>query len=97
MRATHPLYYTWKAMLSRCRKDAKGSAPNWKYYGGRGIQVCDRWKEKPKGFWNFVADVGPRPKGHTLDRIDVDGDYKPSNVRWATSSEQRMNKQDSPF
>ena len=58
----------------------------WKYYGGRGINVCDRWLGK-WGFRNFYSDMG-EPKGLTLDRINNDGNYEPSNCRWATMKEQ---------
>lgn len=81
----HPLYGTWEAMHQRCRNP---NATGYRNYGGRGIKVCERWQK----FENFLADVGERPVGHTLDRIDVNGDYTPDNVRWANRSIQNKNK-----
>src|SRR5690349_13055815 len=80
-----PTYRVWQAMIRRC------SSPNDKtrnLYGGRGIQVCERWRD----FANFYRDMGPRPDGLTLDRINVDGNYEPGNCRWATYSEQNRNR-----
>lgn len=81
----HPLYSTWGGMVSRCNSRTNSA---WKDYGGRGIKVCARWRV----FSNFLADVGERPFGMTLDRIDNDGDYEPRNVRWATKTEQQRNR-----
>lgn len=86
--ATHPLYSIWRGMRKRCRY--RGDK-RWSYYGGRGITVCERWLGND-GFANFVADMGPRPEGTTLDRIDNDGNYEPDNCHWATAVEQRRNR-----
>ena len=73
-------------MLSRCYRPNSNGFHN---YGGRGITVCDRWRES---FANFLADMGERPEGKTLDRINVDGNYEPGNCRWATATEQMANR-----
>ena len=83
-------YYIWSQMKTRCLKQAN---PGYAYYGGRGIRVCDRWLEPGTGFSNFLADMGERPsKGHTLDRINTNGNYCPENCRWATIKVQARNK-----
>jgi hypothetical protein len=79
-----PTYKTWLCMIYRCTKPAH---EHYKYYGGRGVSVCDRWRT----FSNFYADMGKRPIGMTLDRINNEGNYEPSNCRWATKKEQMAN------
>lgn len=64
----------------------------FKHYGGRGIEVCERWRGMD-GFAAFLADLGPRPEGKTLDRRDVNDDYRPGNVRWADAETQNGNQQ----
>ncbi len=80
----HELYNTWKNMWQRCTNPNNPKYPRW---GGRGIEVHERWRS----FENFIADVGDRPPGKTLDRRDNDGDYGPDNWRWATPAEQAAN------
>lgn len=80
------------AMRSRCENP---KAAGYEYYGGRGIRVCDRWRGQDDGFQNFLADLGPRPLGKTLDRINVNGIYEPTNCRWATKHVQDNNRRNS--
>lgn len=84
----HPLYGVWANMKHRC---ASKKHKSYSIYGGRGITVCERWLGID-GLKNFIADVGDRPPGTTLDRIDPNGNYEPRNVRWATSIEQSRNQ-----
>lgn len=77
-------YRSWKCMLQRCNLPTNAK---YQYYGGRGIRVCDRWSE----FENFFADMGQRPEGCSIDRIDPNRNYEPSNCRWATKSMQARN------
>lgn len=79
-------HISWRAMLQRCKTP---SHRVFKYYGGRGITVCDRWLV----FENFLADMGERPPGMTLDRERSNGNYEPGNCRWATRKQQLINRE----
>lgn len=78
-------YGIWQAMRGRCLNP---NNPRWASYGGRGIKICDRWNS----YENFLADMGEAPANLTLERINVDGNYEPSNCKWATWLEQAKNK-----
>jgi hypothetical protein len=80
-----PIYHKWGSMRARCENPQNRG---YKDYGGRGIRVCERWQT----FENFYADMGDPPPGMSLERINNDGDYEPSNCRWATMSQQNRNK-----
>lgn len=84
-----PTYRSWQSAISRCERP---STPSYKHYGARGIRMCARWRGD---FSCFLRDMGPRPTGTTLDRIDPDGNYEPCNCRWATASVQNLNKRPS--
>jgi hypothetical protein len=79
-----PEYHAWGGMRQRCLNPKNR---RWKDYGGRGITICARWAS----FENFLSDMGFKPKGTSLDRVNNDGNYEPSNCRWATPKEQRTN------
>ena len=81
-----PEYRVWAAMIQRCMNP---NSTNYKRYGGRGITVCIPWL---CSFEQFVADMGPRPPGHSIDRINNDKGYSPDNCRWATPQEQVHNQ-----
>ena len=88
VKAEHPLLNTWYMMIQRC---ANEEFTRYEDYGGRGITVCDRWIDPVDGYDKFVADMGTRPEGFTLDRIDYNGNYEPSNCRWADGVTQSRN------
>jgi hypothetical protein len=80
-----PVYNAWVTLLQRCLNP---NAHAYERYGGRGIKVCFRWWT----FANFIADMGPRPDGCSIERIDNDGDYEPTNCKWIPLGEQNKNK-----
>ena len=81
-----PTYRSWRSMIRRCTDPG---LKNFAAYGGRGVGVCERWR---KSFSAFLEDVGERPAGKTLDRLDNDKNYEPGNCRWATRAEQDKNR-----
>src|SRR5215472_4217955 len=88
-----PTYTSWLKMIERCYR--ANEPMYFRYYQARGIAVCDRWRG-PDGFMNFFADMGERPQGRSLDRIDNDGNYEASNCKWSSPKEQANNRRRKP-
>lgn len=85
----HPLYGTWSKMLRRCENPDSRA---YRWYGAKGRSVCERWHDVRLFIEDIERDLGLRPDGMTLDRIDNDGNYEPGNVRWATAAQQIANR-----
>ena len=85
-----PTYMSWKSMHMRCKNQ---KCNDYDRYGGAGITVCERWKD----FSNFLEDMGERPSGYVLDRLDSKGNYEPANCRWATWTESANNRKNTAF
>lgn len=85
-RVRTPERRSYDSMMRRCYRK---SYDRWPDYGGRGVTVCERWRAS---FEAFLADMGPRPRGTTIDRKDNDGHYEPSNCKWSTPAEQNRNR-----
>lgn len=83
-----PTHISWSSMIQRIDDS---NHPQWKRWGGRGIKVCERWRL----FENFLSDMGEKPEGKSLDRINNEGDYEPGNCRWADVKTQQRNRRDS--
>lgn len=90
----HELYQTWWAIQDRCLNE---STWEYRYYGGRGIGVCARWREVALFIADVESELGPRPAGMTLDRRDNDRGYEPGNIRWASRREQVINRHQPVF
>lgn len=86
-----PTRWSWYSLIARCYNKNNASYPR---YGAKGIQVCERWRSS---YDNFVEDMGARPDGCTIGRIDNKGNYEPSNCRWMTREEQDRNKRNNRF
>jgi hypothetical protein len=85
------LYQTWAHMIGRCYNQ---NNPAYKRYGGRGVGVCSQWQED---FYAFKEDIGARPEGKTMDRVDNSKGYCPHNIRWATAKEQASNRREATY
>ena len=90
MPRSHPLYYTWHNMKSRC---SNPNRPDYALYGGRGIGYCERWES----FDTWLEDMPPRPEGCTMERIDNSKDYEPANVCWKTPKQQANNRRSNVY
>lgn len=90
LRSISPTYHTWAGMKARCNNPKN---THYSHYGAQGIQVCERWAK----FEMFLEDMGEKPKNHSLDRIDPNGNYEPQNCRWADDVTQARNKRNNRY
>ena len=91
----HPLYNVWKGVNMRCTNPR---FKQWSDYGGRGIAVCERWSIRGgEGFRNFLSDMGDRPPGFVIDRINNDAGYSPENCKWVSKKDSQRNQRVTRF
>ena len=89
-----PTKVSWKGMRQRCNDRNYHAYP---HYGAKGVRVCARWNHSTRGFAAFLADMGERPEGTSIDRENPRGNYEPGNCRWATAAQQAANKRDTAY